>query len=558
MRGAVGPVRIQRGEVGAPSSKLGKALPDFMSGRRLVARGLRGEWVPVDPLSIASPPMTYRRPQRFACQLVGIGLSGWTPFVSALTKYNGEKALTIRVLSKPKYSPAAGVFDDVRRFIDRLLPGWGHVEALTIQDWLDSMPARRKRPLAAAARKVSERYWQEKWGTFKAFVKTEMLPGNSKDEPHTPILSVSDRVIQGPADEAHVIMGPHLKPLTKRLKEIWHSRHNIFYASVDVPTLSRWYRQVFGPGVIGLAADYSGFDNSHSSDSWAFVEHLYARAKLGVGDRRVHRLLRAWRTPSGVMSGMGWALKYLADCMNASGRDDTALANAILNGFAMFLAVVAAMECVPLEHLTEAMLDRARDWLWVAVCGDDSLVAVQRPVGQGFRERVSFNISCFGFCAEAEKLVLSTDPFQHVFLGMRPYPTKDGWSFGKTIGRASWKRGWKMDDLDCHLPAWLRGVCQAELVWNAHVPFYADYLRRTLDLLGQGPTRRIEQDPNKPWTVGGSTDWYTEDAVRYVCRGYGLAASAHGCALAELQSVSRLPFVLDSAVFDRFVMLDDL
>lgn len=554
--GAVGPVRILRGQLGPPSSKLGKHLRDFSQLARLQVRR-QDRWVPVDPSDIRVAPRMWNNYRRVA-QLVGVGIGNWVPFVSAMTEYNGCKALTIRVLSEPKYKPAAGLYLQIRGFVDLLLPGWGPISRMATQDWLDSMPARRKKPLAAAARRVEQKYWSERWGRFKAFIKTELLPGAQKDAVHSPIRSISDRVIQGPADEAHIIAGPVLKPATRRLKEIWSPDFNIFYASVSCDILSNWYNAKFRVGCVGVAADYSGFDNSHSQDSWGFVEHLYSLASLGIGDPRFRRVLKAWRAPMGAMRGKGWALKYVASFMNASGRDDTALANALLNGFAIFLSIVAAVENVPLSHVTRSMLGRARGWLWVAVCGDDSLVAVQRSVPLDFRDRVSRNIAHFGFCAEAEKLVVTRNPFEHVFLGMRPYPLKEGWAFGKTVGRALWKRGWKLDQLDSHLPAWLRGVCIAELKWNNHVPFYSDYLRRTLTLLGEGPVVQVVKDPNKPWTDGMHTPQYTEAAVRYVIDGYGLAPSAHETVLCELGSVSRLPWCLDSQVLNTIIDRDDL
>jgi hypothetical protein len=115
-----------------------------------------------------------------------------------------------------------------------------------------------------------------------------------------------------------------------------------------------------------------------------------------------------------------------------------------------------------------------------------------------------------------------------------------------------------LDALDSHLPAWLRGVCVAELKWNNHVPFYSDYLRRTLSLLGEGPVEDVRADPNKPWTVGMPTPEYDETAVRYVIDGYGLAPSAHAVVLQELQGVVRLPWCLHSQVLNTMVMHDDL
>lgn len=562
-RGAVGPVRIARGQRAAPPSKVGRVVDDYVAKLRLQVKHNGGPYSLVDPLKIARPKHLFHQARRQdAAQLVGIGVSNCVPFISAKSEYNASKALVIRVLSKPSNRPAAGLFDHLVSFTDFLLPGFTvdnpAYERMSTRQWLDSMPARRKKALTRAWRNVNRLPWHKKYSEFGAFIKSELLPGFNQNEYLTPKNTVSDRIIQGPADETHIIAGPVLKPATKLLKHIWSPKHIVFYASVDAGTLSGWYRENFPDGCIAVAADYSGFDNSHSKESWCFVEGLYRRAGLHYLEPRLQKVLDAWRKPKGKIRGMGWILKYVADYMNASGRDDTALANALLNGFCMALSIIAAVKQVSVFSLCLEDVQTAASWLSVAVCGDDSLVAIRRPVPDDFRQRLSQNIAQFGFTAEAEKLVVTKRRFDHVFLGMRPYPDGETWSFGKTIGRAFWKRGWKFDQLDSHLPAWLRGVSEAELMWNQHVPLYADQLTTHLRLLGPGPKRPVAVDLDKPWTYGSRTSPYSGAGVRYIADGYGLAVGQVYACIEKIRSVPCLPYVIDDPVLRRVVCADDL
>lgn len=562
-RGAVGPLRISRGQKGAPPGKLGRAVDDFVSAGRLQVSLHKTGYSIVDPSSIAQPPhlfFTMRRQD--VAQLVGVGLVGCIPFVSGKSVYNVCKALTIRVLSKPSNKPSAGLFDHVESFVSSLLPGFTvfnpQYKRMNTQEWLDSMPARRRKALRRAWRNVSRCPWHKKYEEFGAFIKSELLPDFEQDQDFTPKSNISDRIIQGPADETHIIAGPILKPATKLLKHIWSPRSVVFYASVDSGTLSQWYRANFPDGCTVVAADYSGFDNSHSRESWCFIEGLYRRAGFHFLDSRFEKVLNAWRRPRGRVRGLGWVVKYVADYMNASGRDDTALANALLNGFCMCLSIIAAVRRCSVYSLKPSDLDDARSWLSVGVCGDDSLVAIRRDVSDDFRARLSASIALFGFTAEAEKLVVTNDRFKHVFLGMRPYPDRGSWSFGKTVGRAMWKRGWKFDSIDSHLPAWLRGVCDAELVWNEHVPIYSDILRRSRHLLGIGPVCPGLADQNRPWTVGDPTTPYTEVGVQYLADGYGLPVSQLWHCISEIRSIPCLPYVIDHPVLRAMVRGDDL
>jgi hypothetical protein len=294
---------------------------------------------------------------------------------------------------------------------------------------------------------------------FSAFVKEEMLPDFEKDAHGLRMMTqMLDRIIQGPADATHVIAGPVLKPLVHRLKELWTYDGPIFYGSATPEKLHKWLQVIVAAGGTYFWCDYSMYDNTHSDDSWDFMESLY---RDSVGDNvDFWRVMKAWRRPKGKIG----AFKYQARTMNASGRDDTALANGVLNGFAAYLSAVAAYLKKDLLKLTIEDYHQAVPHIKISVCGDDSLGCLPEMTAdrmQEFCADMSKNIARFGFEA---KLQASNKLYDAVYLGHRPYPTRKGWYWGKTIGRASYKMGWVIDkgqDVMAHMT----GLADMHMLW---------------------------------------------------------------------------------------------
>lgn len=491
-------------------------------------RRVGSSWEPLTPDGLAKCSREVRRRHRL--ELAGLAVVCCAPLVSTSCEYNAAKAALFRVFTAPKYRPEAQIFQLFDRHREWLLPGFTEpIEAMSVDDWIASMPSRRRTALRRAAINVRKFGWREAWLRFKAFVKSEKLPGFDVDD--NPLadpkvkVEMMDRLIQGPADEAHVLMGPLIKPLTLRLKQIWNYQNHIYYAATSVDKLNDWFRRAWRPGTMAVMADYSKFDNSHSDQSWDWIENLYREIGLTSSSPVIPRILAAWRRPKGYMSGQGWALRYFAETMNASGRDDTALSNALLNGNAMFLSLVASC-------LNKSVWDvQSEDLAWgvqnvrLAVCGDDTLAFVPQvcAAGEGFRTALSKSIASFGFCAEAEKLKISSEPFDFVFLGMRPYPVGDEWFFGKTIGRALYKMGWKLDPVCEDMAAWFAGECVATLSTQRHVPIISDVAKSFLLQHGRGKIRSADRDSWKETEMPGIvTPDYDQCTERYVEDGYGL------------------------------------
>lgn len=508
---------------------------------------------------------------RFTHALTGIACSGARPLVSASCAYNQAKALLGRMFRQPAErawgrGPKPGTWEWAKKFIPIILPHFESPGRMSDEEWLRSMPARRQRPLRRGMDNYRSAGYQAKFEKFKCFVKTELLPGFGKDQISlTRLDAMLDRNICGPAEEAHCMVGPEVKPLIGVLKETWNPDNFLFYGSATPEKLHYWLqRLIFGSGTF-FWADYSMYDNTHSEESWDFMEHLYRES--GITNSDTWRMLSAWRAPKGTIGPM----KFRGNVMNASGRDDTALANAVLNGFAMYLSVCAAYYEKPLPELTVDDAERFRPQCILSVCGDDSLgrlpfLPVERRAD--FFQAVGLNISMFGFEA---KLNYSDKLYDAVYLGMRPYPTSKGWFWGKTIGRATYKMGWSLMEKGRDLTAHMTGIADMHTLCSSHVPVLADMARRIVELRRGCKRTPVQFDPNRPWewTLGGGE--YDETTLKAVADMYsqvptGGCPSPHSVVtvadvqdlIKEIRSVPRLPFIVDHWLWRRMIHSDDL
>lgn len=497
--------------------------------------------------------------------LAGMAVAGATPAVSDLNPRNGLKAVLGRVMRCPAHQPSVGIWQFVKRFEHLLLPGLydGYVP-MSEQEWLATMPARRRKALQRAMTNVWRQGWNDSWEWFKAFVKSEKIPGFGKNLGMLqPTLYMLDRLIQGPADETHCIVGRFIKPVTHQLKKSWNAIDGpIFYASCSVEHLNSWFRRWYRPGTLAVMCDYSMFDNSHSAASWAFVESVYMKLGLYEMHPFFKRVMDAWRAPKGRVKGKGWTIRYLGRVMNASGRDDTALANALLNGLCFILSATAALLKKPVRQLTTADVQFGLTKIHLSVCGDDSLCLIDVDLPDrdlpAFQQLLSRNIAEFGFEAGASKMVVSRNPFDMVYLGMRPYPCAGEWYFGRTIGRAIWKVGWVMDGGEVDCPARVTGDCEAIIATQAVVPVLSDFAIGYLAAREKCKRLPTTPDPNRPWTTGVSTPAYDAQTLEYVASGYALTVSELSGLCSKLRERRSFPWVCDDPALVRLVYVDDL
>lgn len=512
-------------------------------------------------------------PPRFRFALAGIGCSGATPMVSALTSYNQAKALLGRMFRLPAQrewgrGPKPGVWLVAERLADNILQ-LGVRERMPDEDWLKSMPARRQRPLRRGMTRYRAEGYQAQFEQFKCFVKTELLPGFGKGDCElTELKGMLDRNICGPEEEAHCIMGPEIKPVMYQLKQAWDWQSAVFYGSCKPADLTKFLQERLVAGQkLYFWCDFSMFDNTHSRESWAFMASLYR--KVGIVDPDFWRMFEAWHEPKGRVG----PFKFKGRTMNASGRDDTALANGVLNGVAMFMSLTAAWFKVGLFELTPEMLQEMKGIVDLSVCGDDSigaLPALAEEEAAEFFKRVEQCIQEFGFEA---KLNYSRCLYDAVYLGCRPYPVGGRWWWGKTIGRATYKLGWVLLEPGRDLMAHITGIADMHCITSTHVPVLYDLAKQICMLREHCKRTPVVPDVDKPWVwtdVSGVE--YDDSTIAAVAEMYSTVPTpgnptVERCGVCPddvrdlirtIRNIRALPCVLDHWLWKRMVLVDDL
>ena len=439
--------------------------------------------------------------QKQECVLAGIGVAGCYPMVTRKGLYSRMQALLGRAfLEKPHSSPAAWKkLEDLKHLI--LPAGALDGEQMAVEDWIASMPGRRKRALQRAYKEfLNEGGLDDKKDlTFSAFVKQELLAsfeefdGSISKE----LESTIARMIMAPQDKAHIVAGPIIKPKLMRLKDHWSNQNWLFYGATTPKKCKDGEVFVFW-------CDFSMFDCTHSEYSMRLIESYYAEMST---DPLFRKVIDAWRVPEGTMGELKFKLRNI---MLASGRDDTALMNAMYCGFVMGMAVTAALADKRMEDLSVEDLRSAMAYVRISICGDDTLGFLPKTLWvrrAQIMTNIQLNLERFGLVA---KLDCSCFLGSAVYLGMRPYnvptPTGRRWLWGRTIGRAAYKLGWMLDLSKGDAAAWATGVAESIVLTQPYVPILSDLARRTL-FLREGCRRTpVLEDDNKPWT-----NWTAEE-----------------------------------------------
>lgn len=504
-------------------------------------------------------------------RLVGPCVSGCYYTATARTDYNRVVAVICRAFLKtPLCDPQIWQF--TKGFLHLLLPLWlsppAEMDRLL---WLASMPAERRGPLLEAMELYDRVGWQEVFALFHAFIKHELLPLYQKMHSCiVPLVHQIPRLIQAPHDVCHVIASPKIKPYLNWLKEQWHVEHFLFYGSTTPEKLHRWLaRATRGPKLV-FWSDYSMFDASQVGPHWDFVESvLYGQYKH---DQDFQKVLSVLRKPTGTV---GRNLKYTGRQCMTSGRPDTALVNALLNGLAMTLSVTSAWYGVPLLALTASHLHRIACELQLSVCGDDALGFLP-PVGQDrarhFAEACKKNIASFGFTAK----FFFSDRFEDaVYLGHRPYLVAGEWYWGKTLGRCLPKLGFQAS-LKGDPAAFFMGICKMHQTCSRHVPVLIDVVDRWVACRPGAKVTEYKLDlENKPWeAMSKGPGHYDDSTLEALARAYtvdsrpcraDLALDSVKVDVADFKAliayvqerVTGLPCVLDHWLLTHMVMVDE-
>jgi hypothetical protein len=363
------------------------------------------------------------------------------------------------------------------------------------------------------------------------------------------------RLIQAPHDETHLVAGPYLKPLTNALKEAWDVDNWIFYASVEPHKLNQWINANADSTSFWLG-DYSAYDATWTQQAWSLLRKFY-RAKIENASADFWEVLDIWERPNGVFKDRktGFGFRYASDACNASGRDDTALANALLNGVVMALSITAAYLGKDIVNLSKWDLIRVKQLIRIAIVGDDSLVAARFDLSK-YSEAIVANIKRFGLVVKP-KVVKTIDEI--TFLGMMPYETQSGYTWGPTIARSLYKAYWQLEP--SNLPSWTKGVAR-QFSQFRNVPILSNIADRVLQLLPTCTARSVAYDEERPWTqVSVSHPEWDDRTVAQLCRRYGefgLTPLMIQADLKTLEGVTRLPAVVRLHTFDISVMYEEL
>lgn len=455
-------------------------------------------------------------PDRAVGRVVAPVISGAPCRISATTNYNRFAAVMCRMFADHP-APRKLLWKMAAIFYDTILPDFHNRPAeMDRMEWLLSMPKERQGPLLEAMTMLDENGWFSKFRKFHAFIKDELLPFFDKNSDGLiPLCSALSRLIYAPHDVTHVIAGPKIKPYLGWLKAQWHCDNWIFYASTSPDKIQHWLDTLVARGpLLYFWSDYSQFELTHSVETWEFVETLYSQH---AHDPLFKEVLDAWRAPQGDIG----PFRFKGRIMNASGRDDTAFANALLNGFAMAISVASAWFQIPLLDLKLSDLIRIQSELSLSVCGDDALgglPSVSEERSLQFVEDCKENLRAFGFNA---KMFCSFRLEDCVYLAHRPTPVGGRWYWGKTLGRCLYKLGFQRG-VAGDPKAFFAGICKMHEVCSRHVPVLSDICTVWAEANAGCKVTHYKFDPNRPWEAMGSCSpgYYDESTLESLARAY--------------------------------------
>lgn len=494
-------------------------------------------------------------------------MDGAIPFVSSTGVRPLSEAVTYRVFKAiariiaPESFSAMSALLGIEEILGPMFDC--DYEPMETWEWLRSIgTSRRRKILVKAWKEFLERNGPHPdWEDIKPFVKSELLPlfKGMLYGPDREMCSYVCRLIQAPHDDTHIIAGPYLKPLLggygyKGLKGTWHEDNWIFYAATGPEKLDKWLRRTQS-AVSWFWSDYSAFDATYSKEAWSVLEGVYRRCYPNA-DPLFWKVLDIWRKPHGKirLRKEEVTLEYWAEVCNASGRDDTALANAMLNGLVLSLSFSAALSGVAIKDLQRSHVQKAMELVDIAIVGDDSLVACKFDI-ELYREAVETNIRSFGLDAT---VCTSPNLCDVTFLGMMPYPVAGQLYWGPTIGRRMYKAFWQRDPVG-NLAAWTRGVAQ-QLMLFANVPILREMAERVEILLRGHKVTRVQHDEHRPWTsITEANPKWDITTIDWLCRRYpNLTPAIIQGDLDNIGRVERLPAVLHLESLEIILSQDDL
>ncbi len=396
------------------------------------------------------------------------------------------------------------------------------------------------------------------FGPFDFFMKVEWSEHAARPLSNGP-LPGNPRTICSPSLVSHLVMGPYMKQLTEGLHEIWGVDNWITYAGgLNPETMTAKLNTLVQPDCRSYkgsyrstcTSDFTAFDATHSDLSFDYAHAVYKH--LGLPDSElINEALQYWKTPKGYTK---YGHKVVAGVLNASGRDDTAVLNAILNGTAQAVTHTGILCGTPNHLLLSGHLEYASQRLSIMVLGDDSYVtSCIVPLVSDVQRR----LATFGF--EAKECQVSALPFQSDFLAMRPLPAiRNGVeiaSWSPILGRRLYKHHWCLSE-GLSPYDWLSAVTISEIINCSHTPILRDITYKTQALLEKRVKSsrvvvNLSENPYSPWNRQSTLRLEQSlKSIDVLCDLYGFTKADYHAFLQSLSRVDSLPFVFDHPVLD--------
>jgi len=317
-----------------------------------------------------------------------------------------------------------------------------------------------------------------------------------------------------------------------------------------------------------VCTDFTMMDSSFSEDAFNFARRVYQH--LGFPRHgRVSALWRAWAKPTLVTKlPCGKKIRMKPGHINASGRDDTALVNFVINSALTFLGWLSAHlvlcggtgSVAEMLDMPEAMVRDFALTARIAIVGDDQCSVLPAAL-------VVHSVHAAQFAARGgftAKVAVFDHILQAVFLGRRPVPTsvyrQGKWvpelRWASQAGRMLYKSGWQRIPTAANA-SWMKGKAFMEFLINSHMPVSRAVFKATLNCL-EGVNMQLPDDFRiKPVPTVRVATRPNSDTWRFLTLVYGLTREeVQDCEKSLLTLVQSLPGVFSHPVIDRILAVD--
>lgn len=338
---------------------------------------------------------------------------------------------------------------------------------------------------------------------------------------------VRPRVISGIDRKTKVSTGPFALSISKRIAQKWNVNFFITYAGgMNTDMLNTWINLEEAEWVF-LYTDFSKYDLRQGKCVIEMELQFYD--SLGAGEKIINweTIKDMYRKTRGKYKNL---ISYLVEYTRKSGSNFTSVGNSIINalvwltGCSVFYLLetlgteISAVEdgvALVVETLTlwnegyhdgavvtalrQLKKDTSKRRIRCILMGDDNMTLLHPDYFSGRRADELFSVmnwtsQALGFTMTGG---VSKNPLDVDFLNMIPYPTREGYFFGKKPGRNICKmgvvlrRGGRFSEDD--QKAILRSNLISAQPTAAHVPFLRTYVSLMLHHLGDGRKMNLQK-----------------------------------------------------------------